>query len=276
MNMITKVWQENDVRIVVDERNEPWWVAKDVCDALELTQASKAIGTLDADEKGRKKIPTLGGEQEMATINEPGLYTLIMRSNKPKAKAFRRWVTHDVLPSIRATGGYKLPRTLPEALRALADTTERLETSETEQKRLEAQNEKLNPLAQLYHDLMSSEGLMDWKAAAKALHNRGYQVGRQRLIEACRKHGFIIQDSTEPYQQYIEQGLFCVKLLTYTRGDREYSRTKTFVTPKGIDRLDKMLRSGDKEVSIDEIDLTEYIQDATMNIDTLLEGLDEL
>ena len=80
---------------------DPWFVAKDVCDCLELTNVSMACQTLDEDEKGINKVYTLGGSQDMMLISESGLYTLIMRSNKPEAKAFKRWVTHEVLPSIR-------------------------------------------------------------------------------------------------------------------------------------------------------------------------------
>jgi len=85
---------------------EPWFVAKDVCSALELDDVSKAVSRLDDEEKGTKSFPTLGGNQNMTIINESGLYSLILRSNKPEAKVFKRWVTKEVLPSIRKTGGY--------------------------------------------------------------------------------------------------------------------------------------------------------------------------
>lgn len=85
---------------------DPWFVAKDACDCLELTNVSKACQTLDEDEKDITKVYTLGGSQDMMLISESGLYTLIMRSNKPEAKVFRKWVTSEVLPSIRKTGGY--------------------------------------------------------------------------------------------------------------------------------------------------------------------------
>ena len=85
---------------------EPWFVAADVCRALGLGNSSKAIMPLDDDEKGITISDTLGGKQEMTTINEPGLYSLILRSRKPEAKAFKRWITHEVIPAIRKTGGY--------------------------------------------------------------------------------------------------------------------------------------------------------------------------
>ena len=95
------------VRVVMKD-NEPYFVAKDVCDVLELKNPADVVNKgLDDDEKGIEKIYTPGGTQNMAVINESGLYTLIMRSNKPEAKKFRKWVTSEVLPSIRKTGMYK-------------------------------------------------------------------------------------------------------------------------------------------------------------------------
>ena len=93
------------VRVIM-RLGDPWFVAKDACDCLEITNVSQACQTLDEDEKGIYKVYTLGGSQDMMLISESGLYTLIMRSNKPEAKVFRKWVTSEVLPSIRKTGGY--------------------------------------------------------------------------------------------------------------------------------------------------------------------------
>jgi prophage antirepressor-like protein len=93
---------------VVDVDGEPWWVAKDVCDVLEL--GTEQIRRLDDDEKGLRKMQTLGGIQSLSVISESGLYALIVRSNKPEAKRFRKWVTSEVLPSIRKTGVYVSPR----------------------------------------------------------------------------------------------------------------------------------------------------------------------
>ena len=101
----------NDVRVIMDESGNPWWVASDVCDILDHTNPSMAINSLDEDERAKK---SLGRQGETNIINESGLYTLIIRSNKPQAKKFRRWITHEVLPSIRKTGGYSTRRPEPE------------------------------------------------------------------------------------------------------------------------------------------------------------------
>jgi prophage antirepressor-like protein len=99
-------FESNHVRVVLDANMEPWFVAADVCSALELPETHKAIARLDDDEKGRNSIPTPGGSQEMSVVNESGLFNLVLGSRKPEAKRFKRWVTHEVLPSIRKTGSF--------------------------------------------------------------------------------------------------------------------------------------------------------------------------
>ena len=101
-----------------------WWVLRDVCQVLGLDSPHKVAERLDDDEKGRNLIPTPGGKQEMTIINEPGLYSVILRSDKPEAKAFKRWVVHEVLPSIRKTGSYGMNT---EALQELAEINRQLE-----------------------------------------------------------------------------------------------------------------------------------------------------
>lgn len=84
---------------------EPWFVAADVCRALGIGNSRDATARLDDDEKGVVSTDTLGGKQELTIVNEPGLYALVLSSRKPEAKAFKRWITHEVIPSIRKTGG---------------------------------------------------------------------------------------------------------------------------------------------------------------------------
>lgn len=103
---------QNQVRTILRE-GEPWFVAKDVCDILELKNNREAISTLDEDERGSVRISDgtspAGGNPNVNIINESGLYALMMRSNKPQAKVFRKWVTSEVLPAIRKTGRYEVP-----------------------------------------------------------------------------------------------------------------------------------------------------------------------
>ena len=119
------------VRVITDDRGMPWFVAADVCAVLGVGNSRQALTRLDDDEKGVISNDTLGGRQSLATVNESGLYSLILGSRKPEARAFKRWVTHEVLPSIRRTGSYTTPTTqppqlqLPEGVHVVAATRRR-------------------------------------------------------------------------------------------------------------------------------------------------------
>lgn len=110
--MVSFGFDNHPVRVSVDESGSVWWVAADVCEALDIKQATRALDRLNGDEKGVTTIHTLGGPQEMLTINEPGLYRLIFTSRKKEAENFKRWVFHEVLPTIRKTGAFSMTRTL--------------------------------------------------------------------------------------------------------------------------------------------------------------------
>lgn len=116
-------YESNEIR-VVEKPDGPWWVLSDVCRVLDVANPRNISARLDEDEKGVHQIDTPGGKQEMTVINEPGLYNVILRSDKPQAKAFKRWVTHEVLPAIRKTGSYsKKPMT--DYQQKLIETRER-------------------------------------------------------------------------------------------------------------------------------------------------------
>lgn len=271
-DLITKQFDSKDVRIVLKD-GEPWWVAKDVCSALDITNSSQALIPLDEDEKGVCNVYTLGGEQEMCVISESGLYRLIMLSRKKEAKPFQRWVTHEVLPEIRRTGGYHLPKTLPEALRALADQTEAVQRIEAERKRLELENEKLNPLAQLYKNLVDTEGLFSWSEASKVLSNQYPGMGRNRLTSILRENGYLMVGKVEPYQRYVEQGLFRVKLLTYKDNDGlERTITVTCCTQKGIDKISQLMSGQEIKEPQPDGDPVE-IKNPPVDIDQLIERI---
>ena len=121
-------YQSNKVR-TVDMDGAPWFVLKDVCEVLGLGNSRMVSDRLDEDEKGVSKIVTLGGVQNVTIINESGLYNVILRSDKPEAKPFRKWVTSEVLPSIRKTGSYTMPKLSKEmqALFLLDDRTQKQE-----------------------------------------------------------------------------------------------------------------------------------------------------
>lgn len=155
MNEITSWNYESSEIRTIQKDGEPWFVLADVCKVLELSSPHKVAERLDGDEKGRNQIPTLGGVQEMAVVNESGLYTVILRSDKPQAKPFRKWVTSVVLPSIRKTGSYSVQQ--PNAFENLSPQLQVLIQMETRQKQIEArQAEQATALAGLEQKLQNT------------------------------------------------------------------------------------------------------------------------
>lgn len=114
-------FEGRQVRVITDEQGEPWFVAADVCACLAIRNPSDALSRLDDDEKGLGSTETPGGEQSMTTVNEPGLYNLVLGSRKSEAKRFKRWVTHEVLPAIRRKGTYSVPGIAPTPATLTAD-----------------------------------------------------------------------------------------------------------------------------------------------------------
>ena len=221
-----------NVRIILQE-NEPWFVAKDVCECLAISKHRDAISRLDTDERGSLKVDTLGGKQEMATVNEYGLYSLVLSSRKPEAKEFKRWITHDVLPSLRKYGTYSLniPRTLPDALKAYASE---IEAHNKTKALVEAQRPKV-----LFADAVSTSNTDILVGdLAKLLSQNGYTVGQNRLFEQLRNEGFLISRKGNSYnmptQKAMEMGLFRIKETAITHSDGRVSLNKTpKVTGKG-------------------------------------------
>ena len=221
-----------DVRIILQD-NEPWFVAKDICECLAISKHRDAISRLDTDERGSLKVDTLGGKQEMATVNEYGLYNLVLSSRKPEAKEFKRWITHDVLPALRKTGSYSMniPQTLPEALRAYADEVEQHNKTKA---LVEAQRPKV-----LFADAVSTSNTDILVGdLAKLLSQNGCAVGQNRLFERLRNEGFLISRKGNSYnmptQKAMELGLFRIKETAITHADGRTTINKTpKVTGKG-------------------------------------------
>lgn len=172
----------------VEIENEPWWVLKDVCDVLELSSTDKVSERLDDDELTRTKLLSGGQMREMNIINESGLYNVIIRSNKPNAKAFRKWITSEVIPSIRKTGGYGIPQmSQSELILKIAQNNLQLEKriAETENQ-TKAVSERLDNAL----DVFTQPVAEDWKDETNRIINRmieeynlNYGVFRRKLYD---------------------------------------------------------------------------------------------
>ena len=225
--------QFGELRVVQDEQGEPWFVAKDVCDALGLGRQHDSTRYLDDDEKGEGLVNTSSGVQTMVTVNEPGLYRLILKSRKPEAKAFQRWVTHEVLPAIRRDGGYMVARDeTPEETMARA-----LLIAQSTIDRQTAQIAELKPKALFADAVAASDGTCLIGELAKMLRQNGIDFGQNRLFEVLREQGFLGKSGSNrnvPTQRAMEMGLFRIKetAITHSDGHVTISRTPK-VTGKG-------------------------------------------
>lgn len=213
----------------VEINGEPWFVASDICKALELSNTTVAMERLDDDEKSKFNLGLSGGDTNC--VNEYGLYTLVLASRKENARRFRRWITHDVIPQIRETGGYHLPQTYAEALRALADKAEQAE-------QLRIENEEMKPKAEFFDAVTDSKDAIPMAEVAKVL-NMG--IGRNTLFKLLRQMR-ILQSDSVPYQEYIDRGYFRVVEQKYAKPYGEIGiNIKTLVFQKGVDFIRKQL-----------------------------------
>lgn len=223
------------IRALSDEQGEPWFVAKDVCDILGIaTNHLREEGRgLDSDEVA--SLPNWEGKGSAPLIiNEPGLYKLIMRSRKPEAKAFQRWVTHEVLPSIRKHGGYMAgqERMTPEQMLAASmrwlesRIREQEETIASQSAQLEEQKPKV-----LFADAVSaSDGTCLVGELAKMLRQNGVQVGQNRLFARLREDGWLGKSGGNrnvPTQKAMERGLFRIKETAVTHSDGHVTISRT-------------------------------------------------
>lgn len=207
-----------DVRTVTIN-GDPWFVGKDVAVALGFTNPRDAISTHVFDEdKGVESIDTLGGKQKMTVINESGLYALVFGSRLKSAQRFKHWVTSEVLPAIRRTGGYQMPAPQGKELLALAV----LEA----QKTIEAQNteiERMKPKAIFADAVSASTSSILIGDLAKLLRQNGVDIGQKRLFEYLRNHGYLIKrkgsDWNMPTQKSMNMGLFEIKESTHIDGN---------------------------------------------------------
>lgn len=219
----------------------PWFVAKDVCECLGLTKHRDAVSRLDGDERGSVEVDTLGGTQQMAAVNEYGLYSLVLSSRKPSAKAFKRWITHEVIPAIRKHGAYMTGETLEQALTS-PDFLIRLATelkTEQEARRLAEQKIEADKPKVLFADsVAASHGSILVGELAKLLNQNGIDIGQNRLFNWLRKNGYLIcrkgTDYNMPTQRSMEMQLFSIKETAITHSDGHVSISKTVkVTGKG-------------------------------------------
>lgn len=236
----------SSLRTLTDEAGEPWFVAKDVCDILGMSNPSMAVTALDKDEVAQiDPKDYLGSEnrsnQAVNIVSEPGLYKLIMRSRKPEAKAFQRWVTHEVLPSIRKTGGY-IPTSESDSdedimARAVLVAQKTIERKNQQLQAKDAQIKVLEPKARFADAVAASDGTCLVGELAKMLRQNGMDIGQNRLFRLLQADGYLGKSGSNrnvPTQRAMDLGLFRIKETTVTHADGHTTVSRTpKVTGKG-------------------------------------------
>ena len=241
MELTPFTYADQPVR-VLDIDGSPWFVLADLCKVLDLTQPNKVALRLADDMKGRNQIPTPGGAQEMTIVSEAGMYEVVIRSDKPEAATFRRWITAEVLPSIRKTGSYGAVRELTEdelIHKALTLTAAKVES-------LTARLALVEPKAAAFDRWLSSNVHYGVAEVAQALHDLGADMGRNRLFADMATRGWIYRDQRgdwRPYQAQIETGRLAVKLsrCENSRTGEEFAAHTVRITTKGAVALADLL-----------------------------------
>lgn len=222
------------LRTLTDENGEPWFVAKDVCDVLELSNVSQALARLDGDEKSSIILNDgTPGNPSKAIVSESGLYVLILASRKPEAHEFKRWVTHEVLPSIRKHGAYMTQQTLDKALTSPDFLIQLATKLKEEQEKVK----ELEPKARFADAVAASDGTCLVGELAKMLRQNGLDIGQNRLFAQLREDGYLGKTGSNrnvPTQRAMDLGLFRIKETAITHSDGHVSINLTpKVTGKG-------------------------------------------
>ncbi|GDY96255.1 antirepressor [Bifidobacteriaceae bacterium MCC01943] len=217
------------LRTLTDEEGEPWFVLKDCMSILDLGNPTETVKMFDKDEFSTTEvIDSIGRRQQTYIISEPGLYRLVMKSRKPEAKEFQRWVTHEVLPSIRKHGGYMAgqERMTPEQM-ALASMRWLQSKVDEQAKQLKAQEGKVL-FANAVETARTSILVGDF---AKILKSNGIDIGPRRLFAWLREHGWLIKAKGSswnmPTQKAMDLHLFEIKETTISHSDGHTTINKT-------------------------------------------------
>ncbi|MFD6163742.1 phage antirepressor KilAC domain-containing protein [Oerskovia sp. NPDC060287] len=230
------------VRVVTTD-GEPWFVLADLCAVLDIANPRNASARLAPDMKGVRPMDTPGGSQNLTVVSEAGMYEVVIRSDKPDAVRFRRWITSDVLPTIRKTGSYGTPQlsgpalmaaALIEAQATLAATTEQVAA--------------LTPRAEAFDAFLSTAGDLSVNEAAKILsRDHGILTGEKRLRDWMQANGWIYRnEGNEPraYQRRVDQGALAERARWHHHpetGERVIDTPQVRVTAKGVEALAKAL-----------------------------------
>lgn len=223
----------------VEMNGQPWFVLKDIAEVLKLTDTNKISARLEADELTRIKFVSGGQNREMLCVSESGLYNVVLRSDRPEAKPFRRWITHEVIPSIRKTGGYiagqetlspeeLMAKALLVAKQTLAERDARINELSTANSELTVQNQILLPRAQYFDELVDRNLLTNFRETAKELG-----IAPKRFVNWLVEQKYLYRDKKGKLLPYEGKNTGLFEIKEQYNPKTEWSGVQTLVTPKG-------------------------------------------
>lgn len=223
----------------VEMNGQPWFVLKDIAEVLKLTDTNKISARLEADELTRIKFVSGGQNREMLCVSESGLYNVVLRSDRPEAKPFRRWITHEVIPSIRKTGGYiagqetlspeeLMAKALLVAKQTLAERDARINELSCANSELTVQNQILLPRAQYFDELVDRNLLTNFRETAKELG-----IAPKRFVNWLVEQKYLYRDKKGKLLPYEGKNTGLFEIKEQYNPKTEWSGVQTLVTPKG-------------------------------------------
>lgn len=237
-----KVFENSEfgkVRVSVVD-GEPLFCLSDVCNVIGISNSRNVKSRLDIEDVRQMDTLTEGGNQQVTFVTESGLYDVIIRSDSEKAKPFRRWVTTDVLPSIRKHGAYMTPETIEKTLTSpdfIIQLATQLKNEQEKRKQAEAKIEADKPKVLFSEAVEASKKSILIRELAKIITQNGYQIGEKQLYERLRKAGYLCsvgESRNQPSQAYMNMGLFEIKKRIVMDGSESKVYNTTVVTPKGV------------------------------------------
>nr|DAU05757.1 MAG TPA: repressor domain protein [Caudoviricetes sp.] len=223
----------------IEQNGEPWFIARDVCECLSIGKYRDAVSRLEEDERGSVEMDTPGGRQSLSAVNEYGLYSLVLSSRKPEAKEFKRWITHEVIPAIRKTGGYIsgakemsdeeiMAKALLIGKRTIEQQQLRIQNLEVTNSKLSVSNTIMRPKADYFDELVDRNLLTNFRETAKQLG-----IGQKAFVNFLLEKKYVYRDKKGKLMPYAGKGDGLFEVKECYNEKTAWSGVQVLITPKG-------------------------------------------
>lgn len=223
----------------IEQNREPWFIARDVCECLSIGKYRDAVSRLEEDERGSVEMDTPGGRQSLSAVNEYGLYSLVLSSRKPEAKEFKRWITHEVIPAIRKTGGYIsgakemsdeeiMAKALLIGKRTIEQQQLRIQNLEVTNSKLSVSNTIMRPKADYFDELVDRNLLTNFRETAKQLG-----IGQKAFVNFLLEKKYVYRDKKGKLMPYAGKGDGLFEVKECFNEKTAWSGVQVLITPKG-------------------------------------------